>query len=268
MRWEDERYVRIYTRDTGDWLALSFEAQAVWMLMLRKLDRAGFLHLGKDGRAALPRLLGHPSRAREIDAALEELLADGCVRFVTPVTGVTANVTRLFAPNFTDAQEWTLTAAERAKKYRDRKRAEQQGPADRGVTNVTNVTRPSPPLPVPPVPSSSPPQPTGGQPQPLVLKPTGPKTRTPSLQEKFYRWASERRLEHAGGAADQAWSAKRINAQLSFVKEHPPEDTAAAFDLFLDDERKADLHPKWPMWAFVQDFPVYLSRLKREAAHG
>ena len=35
MRWEDERYVRVYTRDTPGWLSLSFDAQA--LLFLKKV---------------------------------------------------------------------------------------------------------------------------------------------------------------------------------------------------------------------------------------
>lgn len=117
MRWEDERYVRLYTRDTGDWLALSFEAQSTWVLMLRRFDRAGYIDLGRGGRRALASILGHRERLEVIDAALTELLADGCVRLVG---------NRLFAPKFEAAQEWVATGAERQRKYRARKQSEQE----------------------------------------------------------------------------------------------------------------------------------------------
>ena len=35
MRWEDERYVRIYTRDTPSWMLLSWDAQALFLQLLR-----------------------------------------------------------------------------------------------------------------------------------------------------------------------------------------------------------------------------------------
>ena len=62
MRWEDERYVRLYTRDSVDWLMLSLEAQGLLALILRKLDRAGILPLGKHGGRAVAIAVGHPGR--------------------------------------------------------------------------------------------------------------------------------------------------------------------------------------------------------------
>ena len=50
MDWSDERYVRVYTRDTPDWQCLSFLAQGLFCLILRKVDRAGVLPLGRSGR--------------------------------------------------------------------------------------------------------------------------------------------------------------------------------------------------------------------------
>jgi hypothetical protein len=56
--------VRVYTRDTGDDLLLSFEAQAAWVLMLRKFDRSGRINVGRGGRRMLAAVLGHPARSR------------------------------------------------------------------------------------------------------------------------------------------------------------------------------------------------------------
>ena len=111
MRWEDERYVRVYTRDTGDWLALSFRAQALFLMLLRKVDRIGELRLGRRGKGAIAALLGHP--AEDLHAALEELLADGCV--CLDEAGET-----LFVPNFLKAQETPKTPAERKREQRER----------------------------------------------------------------------------------------------------------------------------------------------------
>lgn len=113
MRWEDERYVRVYTRDTGDWLGLSFEAQALFLMLLRKVDRIGELHLGRRGLDSVPALLGHPDKAERLTPALRELLADGCVRLAD-------DGAKLFVPNFLKAQEAAKSPAERKREQRER----------------------------------------------------------------------------------------------------------------------------------------------------
>lgn len=81
MNWSDERYVRLYTRDTADWLALSFEAQALLTLLLRKADRTGRIACGKHGKRAAAIVIGHPREWPRLEPALEELLADGVLEF-------------------------------------------------------------------------------------------------------------------------------------------------------------------------------------------
>lgn len=76
MEWSDERYVRLYTRDTPDWVALGWEAQALLMLLMRKMDRAGVLHLGKSQEHGLAAMLHMP--AEVVTRALARLLDDGC----------------------------------------------------------------------------------------------------------------------------------------------------------------------------------------------
>ena len=58
MNWEDERFVKIYVRDTGEWAMLSWDAHALLMPLLRKVDRSGVMQRGKPGRRALPAVLG------------------------------------------------------------------------------------------------------------------------------------------------------------------------------------------------------------------
>lgn len=119
MRWEDERYVRVYTRDTPDWLALGWEAQALLMLTLRKVDRAGMLDLGKAGPRGLAALVGMP--AEVVEPALQTLLRDGCAAMSGSV---------LVFPNFIEAQETPQSdrqrKAESRAKARDRARLESQ----------------------------------------------------------------------------------------------------------------------------------------------
>lgn len=115
MRWEDERYVRLYVRDTGDWMALSWDAQALLMQLLRKVDRAGALALGKHGKRTVAIVLGRVDIwESRIEPALEELLADGCL-ISTP--------NALFFPNYLPAQESATSDAQRKREERERARA-------------------------------------------------------------------------------------------------------------------------------------------------
>lgn len=111
MRWEDERYVRVYTRDSADWLAMGWEAQALLVLALRKADRAGLVHTGKSGLRGLAALVGMPLEV--VARAVEVLLADGCMRQV--------DCAYLF-PNFIEAQESKQTDAQRKRESRARSR--------------------------------------------------------------------------------------------------------------------------------------------------
>lgn len=113
MRWQDENYVRVYTRDTIDWQVLSFEAQGLMTLILRKVDRAGLARLGRHGKRGVAVLVGHPTRWETIAPALDELLTDGCVR----IEGET-----LVVPNFIEAQEAAQSDAQRKRVQRERDR--------------------------------------------------------------------------------------------------------------------------------------------------
>ena len=111
MRWDDERYVRIYTRDTAEWLALSWEARGLLMELLRKADRAGFVQTGKleaKGLAALARM-----PLDVVERALPELLEDGCLTRVEKGY--------LFG-NFVAAQETRSNDAQRKRDQRERDR--------------------------------------------------------------------------------------------------------------------------------------------------
>lgn len=124
MRWEDERYVRLYTRDTVDWLGLSFIAQGLFCLILRKVDRAGLLRLGKPGKRGVAIAIGFGGEWPRLEPALEELLVDGCIQ----IRGE-----HLVIPNFIEAQEATQSDAQRKRESRAR---------DRDLKASANVTTP------------------------------------------------------------------------------------------------------------------------------
>lgn len=115
LDWDDERYVRIYVRDTLDWSALSWDAQALYFQLNRKASRKGRVDLGRHGLRGVAVLLGRAELASRIEPALEELLSDGCVRLEGTV---------LVIDEFVEAQEAVSSGKKRAKDLRDRQREE------------------------------------------------------------------------------------------------------------------------------------------------
>lgn len=111
MRWEDERWVKVYTRDTGEWLALGWEAQALFLLLLRKSDRAGLIHSGRARIRGLAALAGMPLEV--VERAVPLLLEDGCLRETDK---------GYLIPNFIAAQEAETSGAQRTRTMRERDR--------------------------------------------------------------------------------------------------------------------------------------------------
>jgi hypothetical protein len=127
MRWEDERYVRIYTRDTPDWLAMQWQGRAVFYELSRKVDRAGFVPTGKSGNRGLAGCLHMPVDVVEV--GIEELLTDGCV---VRVDG------GLLIRNFLEAQETRQSDAARKRSQRERDRDTKRATADDSGRDVTD----------------------------------------------------------------------------------------------------------------------------------
>lgn len=68
-----------WMRDVPDWLALSYGAKALYLILVRRADARGCLELGQRGHRALPGVLGHPDQDVGIAGALDELLEQGHV---------------------------------------------------------------------------------------------------------------------------------------------------------------------------------------------
>jgi hypothetical protein len=113
MRWSDERWIKVYTRDTGDWLALGWEAQALFLFALRKADAAGVVRTGKMRLRGLSGMTGVPLNVVERAAPL--LLEDGCLR---------ESDGGYIIPNFMAAQEARTSDAQRKREQRERDRAD------------------------------------------------------------------------------------------------------------------------------------------------
>jgi hypothetical protein len=112
MRFEDERYVRLYTRDTTTWLMLGFEGQAVFSLLLRKVDRTGVFDLGgSDPFEAVAAVTRAPLEV--VRTGLERLISKGVIEQGSDC---------LIFPKFLDAQEASMAPAARQKESRLRRR--------------------------------------------------------------------------------------------------------------------------------------------------
>lgn len=119
MRWEIERYVRLYRRDTPEWTLIPWRARGLFDELLRKVDLDGTLECGRldPARAVSIAIHAPPEDVPEIDRLLSLLLADGCVKLLDP-SGNRGR--RLYVPNYRSAQEMALTGAERQARWREK----------------------------------------------------------------------------------------------------------------------------------------------------
>lgn len=108
--WSNEDYVRVYTRETGDDLDLSWEALALWRALLLKFDKSGVI-AARNGWISIARLTRIPTEV--VHRAGPELLSDG--RLVQVGGG-------FFAPNYTEAQTASKSDKVRQRESRDRRR--------------------------------------------------------------------------------------------------------------------------------------------------
>lgn len=112
MDWENERYVRLFTRDTLTWRLLGWQGQAVLALLSRKLDRAGVLDTdGEPPALVVAAVTGIPEEISRI--GLAALVDRGVVEVGDRV---------LVMPNFIEAQEANASDAQRQRESRARRR--------------------------------------------------------------------------------------------------------------------------------------------------
>jgi hypothetical protein len=110
MDWSNERWVRVYTRDTVTWQLLSFDAKAMLCLLLRKCDRSGRIALGGRGLRVLGAVVGHTDLWEpRLRLAVDELLAEGVA---------IEDAGDLLFPRFLEAQEARSSEAERKRRQR------------------------------------------------------------------------------------------------------------------------------------------------------
>jgi hypothetical protein len=130
--WANERYVRVYVRDTADLLAVGWEGRAVLWELMRKCDRAGVVDFDGDV-AVLAEMLRMPEEI--VSLALPKLERRGVVE---------RGDGTLVVPNFLEAQEASQSDKQRAResraRRRDRARHEQSQDATPASQNVTTTS--------------------------------------------------------------------------------------------------------------------------------
>lgn len=112
MDWANERYVRVYVRDTDDLLVMSWQARALLWEMTRKADRSGLVET-KRGPRGLAVVTHMPLEV--VEAALPELMeGEGAP--------VVQNDRGYLLRNFIEAQETPQSDKQRARESRGRRR--------------------------------------------------------------------------------------------------------------------------------------------------
>jgi hypothetical protein len=113
MDWSNERYVRLYVRDTTSWRRLGWDGQCMLMHLLRRADRSGALEI--DGL--------EPWEAAMLQTGAPEDVARRGVEAMLRVGVVEVRGALLVFPNYLAAQECTKSDALRAREYRERRAA-------------------------------------------------------------------------------------------------------------------------------------------------
>lgn len=134
MDWTNERYVRLYIRDTTTWKRIGWDGQCVLMQLLRKVDRSGVLPL--DDMEPWEAIMLHTD-------APEDTARRGTAALLRVGT-VEVRGTHLVMPNYLAAQECVKSDALRAKEYRERRASSSfvtnsDGIESRNVTNASQV---------------------------------------------------------------------------------------------------------------------------------
>lgn len=75
MRWPQEWFIQFDTHDTIDWIVLDWQAQALYLLLLRKTCSRGTIAVGRSGMRGLAALVRMPQGV--VEQCLPELIGNG-----------------------------------------------------------------------------------------------------------------------------------------------------------------------------------------------
>ena len=126
LDYSDERYARLYTRDTPEWHVLTWQAKAVYCLLRRKVDRSGVVPLGRGGLRAVSALVGVPGDVGE--PAMRELADSGYLDI---------NAARVAVVEFVESETAVKSDALRQAESRARRGASDVTKRDTESRNVT-----------------------------------------------------------------------------------------------------------------------------------
>ena len=128
MRWEDEPWRKLYTRDTAAWACLDWQAQAVVLMFIRTCEADGTIHAPRGAEQIARFWRGWPVDV--VAAGLEQLEADGAI---------VRHGGAYCMPNFVDAQASRTSA--KARKARERAQARGIEAAQSRDADCNAVTR-------------------------------------------------------------------------------------------------------------------------------
>ncbi len=131
MDWSNERYVRLYVRETTTFRSLRWEAQALLPQLLRIVDRAGVLDIGELDPAAAMQLYLQRWPPDVISVGIADLLSRGVIEH---------RGGSLLWPTFLEAQEAVKSDAQRARESREKRRVAVTK-RDASVTERTGASR-------------------------------------------------------------------------------------------------------------------------------
>jgi hypothetical protein len=135
LDWSNERYVRLYTRDTKTWKLIGWKGQSVFAGLIRKVDRSGLLEDVFDGED-VSIILGNGIPIDIAQEGLDLLVHRGVIEITS--AGV-------LIPNYLEAQEASMTDAQRQRECRARRR--DMAKKSQNVTcESQNVSIPSQPV--------------------------------------------------------------------------------------------------------------------------
>jgi hypothetical protein len=134
--WANERYVRIYTRETADLLAVGWQGRLVWYELLRHVDRAGVIDTGGD--------LGIVAEMLRVPVEIWEV---GIERIRRRQGMVEITDGAIVIPNFLEAQEAKQSDKARQRESRARRRdlARASGASDEAAKAAARPDRYSAP---------------------------------------------------------------------------------------------------------------------------
>ena len=132
MNWAEEKFVKVFTRDTPTWLAWPWQARALAPLLMRKLEGDGRLAVGRLELArAVALTVGLPVEV--VETGLAAMLDDGTLE---------AREDGLWWPKYEEAQESRKSDALNSRDYRARQRRESSRPTRQTPSDAVRPRQP------------------------------------------------------------------------------------------------------------------------------